>query len=235
MRQLFAEINETELIMCANNCDKITCSQVRKIRPTRRSVSGSYAFRGKTSIQYESTLERDFLIRHEFFLDVAEIIPQPVEIPFVASNGRQFTYTPDFLVSIRSSSPPMLVEVKPTNEWQQNWRIWSSKWKAARRYAKQRGWIFRISDEARIRDKTLENIKFLERYKRSSCDQHQSKSLLMTLQEKGPLCLKELLSIHNLTSEHVALIRHLIAVRLVDCDISKPLDDFILLWIPNHE
>lgn len=40
--------------------------QVRKIGPTRRSVSGVYAFRGERSIEFESTLERDFLMRVEF-------------------------------------------------------------------------------------------------------------------------------------------------------------------------
>ncbi|HAY17330.1 MAG TPA: heteromeric transposase endonuclease subunit TnsA, partial [Halomonas sp.] len=36
-------------------------TSVRKIGPTRRSVSGYYAFRGEESIAFESTLERDFL------------------------------------------------------------------------------------------------------------------------------------------------------------------------------
>ena len=35
----------------------------RKIKPTRRSVSGVHAFRRQRGIPYESTLERDFLIR----------------------------------------------------------------------------------------------------------------------------------------------------------------------------
>lgn len=74
---------------------------MRKICPTRRSVSGMYAFRGQSSIAFESTLERDFLIRTEFCLGVLDVIPQPVEIPFVATNGRNYTYTPDFLVYYR--------------------------------------------------------------------------------------------------------------------------------------
>lgn len=227
--------------MSANSCDKPIAHQVRQIRPTRRSVSGCYAFRGKTSIQYESTLERDFLIRHEFFLNVIDIIPQPVQIPFVSNNGRSFTYTPDFLVSFRSTefndSPIkyMLVEVKPTNEWQQNWRSWSAKWKAARRYAKQRGWSFRIVDESRIRDPILENIRSLERYKRLNCDQHQSRQLLLRLKNKGASTFQELLSSDSATSEDFTLIKHLLAVRLIDCDISKPLDNFTLMWVPSHE
>ena len=85
-----------------NSCDKVQSPrQTRLIGVTRRSVSGIYAFRGETAIQFESTLERDFIIRKEFCLTVLEVIPQPVQIPFVASNGQTYIYTPDFLVYYR--------------------------------------------------------------------------------------------------------------------------------------
>jgi hypothetical protein len=48
--------------MDANSCDTALPRQTRKIKPTRRSVSGVYPFRGETAIPIESTLERDFLI-----------------------------------------------------------------------------------------------------------------------------------------------------------------------------
>ena len=61
---------------------------------------------------------------------------------------------------------PKLVEVKPEREWRQHWRQWSPKWRAAMRVAKERGWTFHVRDESRIRDRTLQNIRFLRRYKR---------------------------------------------------------------------
>ena len=89
----------------------------RKIRPTGRSVSGVHAFRSQTGIPYESTPERDFLIRIESFRSVAEIIPQPIQISFRTASGREATYTPDFLVAHRlgnraypESPKPRLVE-----------------------------------------------------------------------------------------------------------------------------
>jgi hypothetical protein len=85
-----------------NHCDFVKPKQTRKIKPTRRSVSGIYPFRGETAIAYESTLERDFLIRKEFNLYVLDIIPQPVQIPFTSNNGQVYTYTPDFLVYYRT-------------------------------------------------------------------------------------------------------------------------------------
>ena len=141
--------------------------QQRRIGPTRRSVSGFYSFRGSDSIPYESTLERDFLIHHEFFLNVAEIIPQPVRVPFTTPGGRTYMYTPDFLVLYQPDDQvrpkPTLVEVKPIRDWREHWRRWMTKWKAARCHAKEQGWVFKIYDESRIRDTKLQNIRFLNR------------------------------------------------------------------------
>nr|WP_242487857.1 Tn7 transposase TnsA N-terminal domain-containing protein [Pseudomonas sp. TH31] len=73
----------------------------------------------------------------------------------------------DFLVYFRSRSRlrPMLVEVKPEENWLENWRELLPKWKAAWRYAIQRGWDFHIYDESRIRGQSLKNIQYLERFK----------------------------------------------------------------------
>jgi hypothetical protein len=87
--------------MDKNSCDEAVPRQTRKIKPTRRSVSGVHPFRGETSISFESTLERDFLLRAEFLTDVLDVIPQPVQVPFLGVNGQSYIYTPDFLVCCR--------------------------------------------------------------------------------------------------------------------------------------
>ncbi|GGW53141.1 MULTISPECIES: TnsA endonuclease N-terminal domain-containing protein [Vreelandella] len=110
-------------------------TSVRKIGPTRRSVSGYYAFRGEESIAFESTLERDFLIKADFDVSVLGVISQPCEIPFHHPvTGRRYTYTPDYLVYYRLGNrhyrdypKPLLVEVKPREKWQAHWREWSPK------------------------------------------------------------------------------------------------------------
>ena len=56
--------------------------QQRKIEPANRSVSGVYAFRGETYIEYKSALEYDFIILNEFNLSALDIIPMPSQIPF---------------------------------------------------------------------------------------------------------------------------------------------------------
>ena len=61
-------------------------TSVRKIGPTRRSVSGYYAFRGEESIAFESTLERDFLIKADFDVSVLGVISQRIHRLFYKLN-----------------------------------------------------------------------------------------------------------------------------------------------------
>lgn len=230
-----------------NSCDElqVTPSQVRKIKPTRRSVSGRYAFRGQVAVPFESTLERDFLMRCEFQLSVLDVIAQPVEVPFKSDSGREYTYTPDFLVYYRLGSrshvhypKPMLVEVKPEDEWRQNWREWLPKWKAARRYAVEQGWKFRIFDESRIRDTVLNNIRYLERYGRMAFDPADSDQVVNTVSQMGGCKVDYLLSRHfaGIYRERgLAHVWHLIAARKLDCDMSDPLSLSAELWVPDYD
>lgn len=231
--------------MSGNSCDAVKPGQTRKIRPTRRSVSGVYAFRGETPIQYESTLERDFLVRKEFSLVVLDIIPQPAQIPFVAANGRTHIYTPDFLVYYRLGNrayckypKPMLAEVKPEQEWRKHWREWLPKWKAAYRHAREQGWEFHIYDESRIRGQALANIQFLERYKRMQFPADESRWVIENVRKMGSAPFHYILARHFMgmyQAEGIAHIWHLLATRRLDCDVSRPLNDFTELWVPTDE
>lgn len=220
-------------------------TQTRKIGPTRRSVSGVYSFRGEVGIPFESTLERDFLIRKEFNVAILSAVPQPCQIPFVAKNGQKCVYTPDFLVYYRLGNmaypeypKPVLVEVKPEKEWRKHWREWLAKWKAAYRYAKEQGWEFHIHDESRIRDQSLENIKFLERYKRMQFPVEESRWVVETVREMGSAPIHYILARHFMgiyQAEGIAHVWHLLATRQMDCDISRPLTEFTELWVPTNE
>lgn len=234
------EIAATGLQMDGNTCDKPKPRSVRSIRPTRRSVSGVFPFRGEGGIPYESMLERDFLCRTEFSRDVQAIIHQPVSIPFV-TGGRTYTYTPDFLVYYRlgdshfeDARKPMLVEVKPEGEWRNNWRKWLPKWKAAWRYANEQGWSFHIFDESRIRDTGFENIRFLERYERMEFAPEDTDWILKTVREMGYAPVHYLLALHfcaDFRAVGISHLWHLIATRRLQCDIRLPLNNFLEVWV----
>lgn len=222
-------------------------TSVRNIGPTRRSVSGYYAFRGEESIAFESTLERDFLIKADFDVSVLGVISQPCEIPFYHPvTGRHYTYTPDYLVYYRLGNrhykdypKPLLVEVKPRGKWQAHWREWSPKWKAAMRHASNEGWSFSIHDESRIRDKTLDNITFLARYKRMVFPSVESQAVLNTVREMGVATLDYLLSRHFMgdiyRAEGIAHLWHLLATRQLDCDMTQSFSPLSEVWVPDYE
>jgi len=237
------ELSTTERQMTVISCDKV--QSTRKIRPTRRSISGIYAFRGDVPVQFESTLERDFLIRTEFSLCVLDVISQPTQIAFKGSNGRDYIYTPDFLVYYRLGDrdycdypKPVLIEVKPRSEWRRHWRKWLPKWKAAWRYAQDQGWEFHIYDESRIRDQALVNIRFLDRYKRMQFPKEESQWILENIHQMGSAPFHYILTRHFMgmyQAEGIAHIWHLLATRQLDCDISRKLNDSTELWIPANE
>lgn len=230
-----------------NSCDKLqsTPTQVRKIKPTRRSVSGQYAFRGQRAVPFESTLERDFLMRCEFQTSVLDVIAQPVEVSFQANSGREYTYTPDFLVYYRLGArshinypKPILVEVKPEEKWRKHWREWLPKWKAARRYALAQGWRFCIYDESRIRDDALNNIRYLERYARMVFEPQDLEQTVNTVSMMGACTVDYLLSRHFpgiYRDRGLLQIWHLVAIRALDCDVSASLSLTTELWVADYD
>jgi hypothetical protein len=240
-----SKLDKTKLQFAGNNRDNLYVVPQRKIRPTRRSISGIYPFRRERLIQYESSLEQDFIVRMEFFSHVLDMVAQPVQLEFRnESKGRTYRYTPDFLVTYRTRhlgtykyDRPRLVEVKPKDDWSKNWRKWLPKWKAARRYAIEQGWEFRIYDEDRIRDTALENIKQLAPFKRSDVDPEDAKIVLKLLDDMGVAPINYVLARYfggNFRGRGLSLIWSLLANRAIDCDITVPLTESTEIWIPPH-
>jgi hypothetical protein len=205
-----------------------------------------HVFREETPIEFESTLERDFIMRQEFNPKVLDIIPQPCTIPFTSANGRDYSYTPDFLVYYHAQShksfehypKPTLVEVKPAQLWRQNWRKWLPKWKAAWRYAQKEGWIFHIYDEDRIRDQALENIRFLRRYRRMQFPEEESEWILETVKKLGIVEFDHLLARHFMginKAQGISHIWHLLSKGRLAFDIHEPLSNNTELWIAEYE
>lgn len=228
--------------MNTNNCDKVQIPhQTRRIKPTRRSVSGSFAFRKQTAIPFESTLERDFLIRKSFSPLVVDIIPQPVQLEYTANNGRTYRYTPDFLVYFRSVNyanelelKPLLVEVKYRDELREKWQDLHPKFKAALRYAKEQGWDFRIYDETRIRDQVLTNIVSLKRYKNMAFPPEETAAILNHLTIVGQAPFSQLVASQFAgkwdTATGIAHVWHLVTIGLIECDMTIPLSNNTVVW-----
>ena len=206
---------------------------VREIKPTRRSVSGVYPFRKQYSLAYESSLERDFIVLQEFDSSVIEVIAQPIKIHFLLK-GRNYQYTPDFLVMFEQGYPTrgMLVEVKPESEWRNHWRSWLSKWKAAYRWAVERDFLFHIYDESRIRGQRLANIKTLSRFLNKQSDDALT-GLIADFVGDGMVSMGDILSHFSTFPACSSEVYRMLANRGLFFDLEGPLSADTLIWRKN--
>ncbi len=193
-------------------------------------------------IPYESTLERDLLRKLAISRRVMQVEAQPLTMEWYDSSGRARHYTPDFLVHWRwmgeywqNRDLPWLIEVKPLAVLLAHWTQWHPKFRAACRFAKERGWRFRILDEARIRDVVFQNAVLLERYARYAIAADPDAvvdwigrseiatvgALFGTVVQQRPIDLPT--------------IWHLIGTGALDCDLTQRLDMNTELWVPANE
>ncbi len=217
---------------------------------TRQSVSGIYLFRGQTPIAFESTLERDFLIRLEADRSVIEVISQPVTIRYRA-NGSEHPYTPDYLVHYRQHGvlprygrhlPSELVEVKPREKLVRNLKKWKPKFRAATRYCLENGFVFRLMHEGRVRDQAWENMRFLARYRKIAVDTDLADWLLDTARSLGCLPFRRLVDAccfpkwgpHG-KAHGIAVAWHLVATGRLECDLFEPLTNDTMVWVADDE
>ena len=135
---------------------------VRKIGVQSRSITGTMP----DSNRYESSLERDLMELLRCDPDFDRLHAQPVRVPLVDSTGTgDNVYTPDALVFWKSERRPWLVEVKYRADCVGLAKPLLRKFRAARLYAAERGWEFRVMTEDRIRSQKLTNLRFLTGYR----------------------------------------------------------------------
>lgn len=224
-----------------NYCERIDPKVgVRRIGPTRRSVSGVVAGKDGAPIPYESSLERDFVVRMLADPSVEKIIAQPEKIEFLSKDGRAEHYTPDYLVIYSIGEygsrvkAPLLVEVKPAEDWMENWRNWRFKWRAAMRHAWNNGWIFKVFDEGRIRDQLFENLSFLRRYQTLIPDPVLTQAVVGYVRALGDCQIEDVLKgcFPGLRrAEGIAYVWHLLSVGDLTCDLNRELAYSTEVWI----
>jgi len=214
---------------------------VRHIPKNHRSVTGFVAS-GINAKQaaFESTLERDFMLLVEFDPDVLSYEEQPVRIDYLLSDGQSRHYTPDILVTYRQTStsttlkPPLLAEIKYRRDLFECWRELKPKFRAARRYAKEQGWIFKIVTEVEIRTPYLKNVKFLRQFQRRSINPADANLLLQKVSDLQSTDPESLLSaICPEVRDRAYLLPalwQLIARRSIGADLDRPLTMQSPIW-----
>lgn len=132
----------------------------RKISKTTSSLSGRYtSYKCDEPQDYESSLERDFLILTDFDPNVIKFETQPFTIEYEFENKLR-KYTPDVYIKL-ARSKSQIIEIKYSDDIKKNGEKYKPKFDAAKYYADNNNLEFKIITEKEIRSTYLENVKFL--------------------------------------------------------------------------
>lgn len=170
---------------------------VRKIPIGNRAVTGLHA---RSGARYESSLERDFFEMMMAHPAVAKIEEQPVQITYIAADGKPHRYTPDALVTFHpsvttgSTVAPLLCEIKYRDEYKEKFYELRERFQVARRYAREQGWRFRVVTDREIRTSRFANLRFLGGFEDRILDADQARSMLRALRAAGQSSPAALLS-----------------------------------------
>jgi len=211
---------------------------VRQIPPNRRSVTGLFpSHKSDAMVPFESALERDLAATLEFTEEVAQYKAQPVELRYRSLTGRLVRGYPDFLVTFHDGiGPPMLCDVKYREELFRLWPKLKPRFKAARAYARERGWTYRIKTEVEIRTPFLTNARFLLPYTRCTPDPIHAEMLgdaIRSLKAATPRTLLEACCRDPWNqSELVPTMWSLVGRRNIAMDLHVPLTMNSRIWYP---
>ena len=211
---------------------------VRRIPTNVRSLTGQ--FNGQ---EFESSLERDLLLLVHYDYGVDWYEAQPVTIEYKdPESGKPRTYTPDLLVGYLPDEHgeqrcPSLYEVKYREDLAEQWKVLKPKYKAARAYAREHGWVFQIMTDKEIRTPYLDNVKFLLRYRDTEPDESRAARLseaLERLQETDPQTL--IMTAYRSEAEQGEALWTLwamVAWGWILCDLHSPLTMTTRIWRPE--
>lgn len=132
---------------------KITAKEEgnRGIFPSNKVPSGI--------VEYESCLERDFLLLCSHDPSVRKFQHQPITINYKDRQGKERKYTPDVYVEYTNGSNA-LYEVKFSAEVAQNRNKYMERWNEAARWGNERGMSFSVITEREIRTPRWGNVWF---------------------------------------------------------------------------
>lgn len=221
--------------LTATTGSKLVSGPVRRIGVQSRSVTGTMP----NGNRYESTLERDFMLLMQFDPAVDVYTPQPLTLSYYGEDDQPHRYTPDGLIEWRADilvhdPRPVLVEIKYREDVIGKWREWRAKAKAAKAYAAQKGWLFKIYTEREIRTPALENATFLLPYLRRGASPEVEHWLLDRLAQLVESTPRELVSaMYRDKWNQAALIPvmwRLLADRRIGFDVAQALNMRSTIW-----
>lgn len=213
---------------------------VRKIGTSRRALTGRVRASEGGVLNFESSLERDWLMVLDFSRDVVAVREQPFTIAY-DHKGSIRKYTPDMLaehVTNSGLSAVVIYEVKYHDELETKWAELRPRFKALVNYCRTRGWRFKIVTEKQIRTPFLQNAKFLRRYRAIDTNEQVRLQLLYTFKALGETTPEALLVAaywdEDARLRAIPQLWKLVAERDVLTDLSDPLTMSSCIWVNSN-
>lgn len=208
---------------------------VRKIPKNYRNLTGLLpSEKSVGDAEFESTLERDVLIYFEFKSNVKSFEVQPVLIDWIDADNRKRTYTPDVLVHF-DDREPIMYEVKYSEDLQTLLKEDRDKFKAAIKFARNKGWRFKFFTEDKVGYQYLKNVRFLLPFlqagPRVETDMDLIDDKLHEFSESTPK--KVITSIYTDEFNQADLIPtlwYLVATEQIGIDLNEPLTMISKIW-----
>lgn len=196
--------------------------------------------KNRAMVQYESIPERDMAYFLEFSSAVKRFVEQPVKINYTKSNGKEGSYTPDFL-AYYSDKPefkhlkPTLFEVKTRAYLKKGWKEHRPKYMAALRFCETKGWKFKIITEVELNTPYVENAKFLVPYMRRTPGIGLIENVMDALHELEDFAtpghiIKIAANDFYRKAALIPALWYLIATRVIGCDLGEPLTMDSPVW-----
>lgn len=206
---------------------------VREVSRTSRGITGTVAGMGR----YESTLERDVMELIRFDRTVRQFTPQPLTISYRSAEGAERSYTPDGLIHyhhVCPHEPSILYEVKFRADFRKKWKTYLPKFRAAKAYCQERGWVFRVFTEVEVRTAYLTNVRFLWPYLSRKVDPALRDHVLTVLWDLGEadpdFLLHALSSLPDGRGHLIPVLWHMVATGDIGCDLDQKLTMASRIW-----
>jgi hypothetical protein len=175
---------------------------------------------------FESIAEQKLLLALDFLGDVADLVSQPMRIRFAASGGL-VEHIPDFLVVTRGGT--RLFDVRPGDRIKDEDRL---KFAAAAEVALVCGWQYAVV--VGWKRQVLTVLDDLSAQRRPLKDPLGIQDDLLKRAAHGPHMFRDLVAASSYPAIGRAHALHLLWYRRLGIDLSAPLGDQTLVWLPGQ-
>jgi TnsA endonuclease-like protein len=173
---------------------------VRRLKKSHKNVTGLfYSRKLGRHVQFDSMLERDFILLLDTHPVVLNFSEQPFHICWFDHNGEPQSYCPDFEVTFgpgiflgRQVHRPWIVETKYRNDLAESWTSLRPKIQAGFANALERGATFHLITEEFLQSNEMNNAKFLRRFQRAFSGR-ATEAIVERLQKNDGITAEELI------------------------------------------